>query len=408
MDTSPSQKRMPLEGIRVLDLGTIIAAPYAATLLADWGAEVIKIEHPSGDSLRRAGPSVNGAGLTFKVYSRNKKNMVINLSTPEGQDLLRRLAEKSDVLVENFRPGVMEKWNLGWDELHRINPRLVMLRISGFGQFGPKKDHAGFGTLAESMSGFAHINGYPDGSPTLPPFGLADGIAALSSVYAVMLALYHRDTRNAPGQMIDVALIEPIYHILGSQTTVFDQTGFIQGRTGNRAVSNAPRNVYKTADDQWLAISTAAQTIAERVMELVGHPEVISEPWFRSGSGRAKHADMLDTYVGDLIRARDAATVTEAFTAAGAAIAPIYDVSQVIADPQYQALNSVVTLPDEDLGTVRMQNLLFRMSDTPGEVRHAGRRLGQDTDDVLASILGLAPAEIERLHEAGVVHPRAE
>ncbi len=392
----------PLSGIRVLDCATLIAAPYCATCLADWGADVIKIEHPSGDALRRSGPSKNGAGINYKFYGRNKRNIVLNLSTPGGQDVMGRLIEKSDVVIENFRPGVMERWNLGWDRVHAINPRAVMLRTTGFGQFGPYAGRAGFGTLAESMSGFAHINGYPDGSPTLPPFGLADGIAALAGAYAVMLALYNRDVNGGKGQMIDVALIEPIYHILGGQTSMYDQLGVIQGRSGNRSVNNAPRNTYLTRDKRWLAISTAAQAIAERVMRLVGHPELIDEPWFASGTGRAQHADQLDSLVAEWIGQRDAEEVMQAFTEVGAAVAPIYDVAQLIADPQYQALNSVVTLPDEDLGTIRMQNLLFRMSDTPGEVRHAGRRLGQDTDAVLRELLGLGDAELAELKRAGV------
>jgi formyl-CoA transferase len=395
-------KRKPLDGIRVLDCGTIIAAPYCATLLADWGADVIKIEHPDGDSLRRAGPSKNGAGLNYKFYGRNKRNVVLNLSTAEGQDAMRRLVVKSDIVVENFRPGVMEKWNLGWEALHALNPRLVMVRVTGFGQKGPYKQRAGFGTLAESMSGFAHINGYPDGSPTLPPFGLADGIAALSAAYATMLAIYERDVRSGTGQMIDVALIEPIFHILGGQPTIYDQTGAIQGRSGNRSVNNAPRNVYRTRDGRWLAISTASQSIAERVMTLVGHPEVIAEPWFRSGVGRSQHGDLLDGFVASWILERDADAVLEAFEHAGAAVAPVYDVAQVMADPQYQALDAVVSVPDDELGTVRMQNLLFRMSETPGEVRHAGRKLGEDTDEVLREVLGMSDAELAALEQANL------
>ena len=402
MSDAPRAERRPLEGVRVLDCGTIIAAPYAATLLADWGADVIKIEHPDGDSLRRAGPVRNGAGLNYKFYGRNKRHMVLNLSAPKGQEVMRELIAKSDVLIENFRPGVMEKWGLGWEQVRAVNDRLVMLRVSGFGQDGPYAKRPGFGTLAESMSGFAHINGYPDGPPTLPPFGLADGIAALSSAYAVMLALYERDARGGRGQMIDVALIEPILHVLGGQPIIYDQTGAIQGRSGNRSVNNAPRNNYLTRDGRWLAISTAAQAIAERVMELVGHPEVIAEPWFRSGVGRARHGDLLDGYVAGWIAARDADDVIDAFERVGAAVAPVYDVSQVMADPQYLHRNSIVRIADEELGHVRMQNLLFRMSETPGAVRHAGRRLGQDTDVILKELLGLGESELRLLREAGI------
>jgi crotonobetainyl-CoA:carnitine CoA-transferase CaiB-like acyl-CoA transferase len=401
--TPPS--RLPLDGIRVLDCATIIAAPFAAMLLADYGADVIKVEHPRGDGLRLSGPQKDGVGLSYAYYGRNKRNVVIDFSTAEGQSLLKDLAAKSDVLIENFRPGVMERWNLGWDALHAINPRLVMLRMTGFGQFGPYSGRPGFGTLAESMSGFAHINGYPDGSPTLPPFGLADGIAGVSAAYAVMLALYNRDQKGGAGQMIDVAIIEPILHLMGAQATIFDQLGKIQGRTGNRTINNAPRNVYKTNEGRWVAISTSAQAIAERVMQLVGRPDLIDEPWFRSGPERAKHADLLDGIVGAWIGERSLDEVIRAFEEAGAAVAPIYDIAQVCEDPQYRALESITTVEDPTLGPIRMQNLMFRMSETPGRVRHPGPRLGQHTDDVLRELLGLSDERLRALHAAGVIEP---
>jgi formyl-CoA transferase len=404
-DTQNKSRRMPLEGIRVLDCATIIAAPFAAMLLADYGADVIKVEHPRGDGLRLSGAQKNGVGLNYAYYGRNKRNVVIDFGMADGQALLRDLAKKSDVLIENFRPGVMEKWGLGWDDLHEINPRLVMLRMTGFGQFGPYAARPGFGTLAESMSGFAHINGYPDGSPTLPPFGLADGIAGISSAYAVMLALYNRDLHGGPGQMIDVAIIEPILHVMGAQATIFDQLGKIQGRTGNTTSNNAPRNVYKTKEGRWVAISTSTQSIAERVVTLVGHPELIDEPWFKSGPERAKHTELLDRIVGGWIGARSLDEVINAFEAAGAAVAPIYDIAQVCEDPQYKALDSIVAVNDSTLGPIKMQNLMFRMSETPGKVRHAGPRLGEHTDDVLREVLGLSEARLRELHQSGVIEP---
>jgi crotonobetainyl-CoA:carnitine CoA-transferase CaiB-like acyl-CoA transferase len=402
MPQSTAAKPRPLEGLRVLDCATIIAAPFAAMLLADFGAEVIKIEHPRGDGLRGSGPQKDGVNLTYSFYGRNKRNIILDLSTADGQQIFRDLAEKSDVVLENFRPGVMERWNLGWEQLHAVNPRLVMLRMTGFGQHGPYSGRPGFGTLAESMSGFAHINGYPDGSPTLPPFGLADGIAGLSAAYAVMLALYHRDLKDGEGQMIDVAIIEPILHLMGAQATIFDQLGKVQERTGNRTINNSPRNVYRTKDNRWVAISTSAQTIAERVIRLAGRPDLIDQPWYASGGERAKHADELDAVVGGWIAQRDNDEVIRAFEEVGAAVAPIYDITQVIADPQYQALNSIITIDDADLGPMKMQNLMFRMSATPGQVRHTGPRLGEHTDSVLSDVLGLTAERLAELHRAGV------
>jgi formyl-CoA transferase len=392
----------PLEGIRVIDAATLFAGPLAATFLGDFGADVIKVEHPKGDPIRTHGHSRDGVPLWWKMVGRNKRAITLNLSQAAGQELLCELVKTADVLVENFRPGTLERWGLGPDKLQAVNPRLILLRTTGFGQFGPYARRPGFGTLAESMSGFAAITGEPDGPPTLPPFGLADGIAGLAGSIAVLLALYHRDARGGQGQVIDLAIIEPILTILGSQPTVYDQLGIVQERWGNRSVNNAPRNTYRTRDKKWVAISTSALPIAERVMRLVGHPEVIDEPWFKSGAERAQHADELDRYVSEWIAQRDSEEVTRAFEEAQAAVAPIYDVRDVLQDPQYAALESIISVPDEELGQVKMQNVLFRMLGTPGKVRWPGRRLGQDNDEVYAE-LGVPRERLGELRAAGVV-----
>jgi len=399
-----------LEGIRILDVSTLFAGPLAATILSDFGADVIKVEHPRGDPVRYHGYTKDGVPLWWKMLSRNKRTVTLSLSTVEGQDILCRLIEEADVLVENFRPGTLERWNLGPDRLQTINPKLILARVTGFGQFGPYSGRPGFGTLAESMSGFAEITGDPDGPPTLPPFGLADGITAQSTANAILMALYHRDVHGGSGQVLDLAIIEPILTILGPQPIVYDQlgiiqtrTGIIQTRTGNRSVNNAPRNTYRTADGKWVAISTSTQSIAERVMHLVGHSEVIDEPWFASGAQRAKHADELDGYVAAWIGEREIDDVIVAFEEAHAAVAPIYDISQIMEDPQFRALGSIVSLDDPELGTVRMQNVMFRMSDTPGEIRWAGRGLGEDNREVFGNELGMSQKELDELREKGVM-----
>jgi crotonobetainyl-CoA:carnitine CoA-transferase CaiB-like acyl-CoA transferase len=336
------------------------------------------------------------------MVGRNKRTITLNFSAHEGQDLLCDLVKTADVLIENFRPGTLERWNLGPDRLMAINPRLVLVRTTAFGQFGPYANRPGFGTIAESMSGFATITGQADGPPTLPPFGLADGIAGLAGTIATMFALYHREARRGCGQVVDLAIIEPILTVLGPQPTVYDQLGVIQQRTGNRSVNNAPRNTYRTRDGAWVAISTSAQSIAERVMRLVGHPEVIDQPWFRSGAERARHADELDAMVGTWIAERDKADVIRAFEDAEAAVSELYTVADVMDDPQYQALQSIITVPDDELGPLKMQNVLFRMLGTPGKVRWSGHKLGQDNLDVYAE-LGVSASRVQELKARGVI-----
>jgi len=397
-----TEPRLPLEGVRVLDAATLFAGPLIATFLGDFGADVIKVEHPKGDPIRTHGHAKDGVPLWWKVVGRNKRTITLDLSLAEGQELFATLARTADIVIENFRPGTLERWNLGPDRLLKENPRLVLVRTTGFGQFGPYAHRPGFGTLAESMSGFAHITGQPDGPPTLPPFGLADGIAGLAGTAAAMFALYSRDARGGAGQVIDLAIIEPILTILGPQPTVYDQLGIVQQRSGNRSVNNAPRNTYLTRDGKWLSISTSTTSIAERVVRLVGHPEYVAEPWFASGAERAQHADLLDAAVASWIAARDKEEVMRAFEAADAAVAPVYDVQDIMSDPQYQALESIVSLPDDDLGAVKMQNVMFRMLGTPGRIRWAGRRLGQDNESVFAEI-GVSTERLAELRGNGVI-----
>ncbi|MER7174538.1 CaiB/BaiF CoA transferase family protein [Streptomyces mesophilus] len=392
----------PLAGLRVLDLATLFAGPLAATMLGDFGAEVIKVEHPRRpDPSRGHGPSKEGVGLWWKLLGRNKRTITLDLSTKGGRETLLRLAATADVIIENFRPGTLEKWGLGYEELSAANPRLVLARVTGFGQFGPYAHRPGFGTLAEAMSGFAAITGEPEGPPTLPPFGLADSIAGLATAYAVMTALAGRQ-RTGRGQVVDMAIIEPILTVLGPQPLWYDQLGFVQPRTGNRSTNNAPRNTYRTVDGSWVAVSTSAQSIAERVMHLVGRPELIAEPWFASGADRAAHADVLDEAVGSWIATRTRSEVIAAFEQAQAAVAPIQDVRDVMADPQYAALDTVTTVDDPELGPLRMQNVLFRLSETPGAIQWAGRPHGADTDEVLGE-LGLSAGEIDELRTEGAV-----
>lgn len=391
-----------LQDIKVIDIATLFAGPMAATMLGDFGADVIKIEHPkNGDPVRTHGSSKNGVGLWWKMLSRNKKSVTLYLGSPEGQEIFKKLVKDADVVIENFRPGTLEKWGLGYDELVKINPKLVLARVTGFGQIGPYATRPGFGTLAEAMSGFASITGTADGPPTLPPFGLADGISALTTAYAIMTALHAR-TITGKGQVIDLAIIEPILTVLGPQVIAYDQLGEIQERRGNRSSNNAPRNTYITADGKWVAISTSAQAIAERVMHLVGRPELIAEPWFASGAERAKHADELDEAVGGWIAHRNRDEVMAEFEAAQAAVAPIYDITDIFKDEQFAALGTIKTVQDEELGPIKFQNVLFRLSDTPGAINTAGPSLGKHTKEVLNKY-GISDDQIAELKTKGVV-----
>ncbi len=392
----------PLSGVRVIDASTLFAGPLAATFLGDLGADVVKIEHPARpDAARTHGPARNGVGLWWKTLGRNKRTATLDLSRPEGAALMLRLAARADVLIENFRPGTLERWGLGPDEVHGANPRLVMARVTAFGQFGPLAAQPGFGSIAEAMSGFAAITGEPAGPPTLPPLGLADGIAALATSFTVTAALRSAEATGR-GQVVDVAIIEPILMLLGAQITTYDQLGQLQQRLGNRSANNAPRNVYRSADGEWVAVSTSSQSIAERVVRLVGRPDLVEQPWFATGRQRAEHADELDGAVAAWIAARPTADVLAAFEAAEAAIGPVYDARGVMSDPQYAALGTVQTVEDEELGPVKMQNVLARLSATPGSIRWAGRPHGADTAEVLAEI-GVDAAQLAELRDKGIV-----
>ena len=395
---------MPLEGIRVLDVSTILAGPLCCQILGDFGADVIKIEHPgAGDSMRGHGHHKDGVPLWWKEISRNKRTVGLDLGVAEGAEVFRRLAKTADVVVENFRPGTFERWGLAPNRLSELNPRLVLVRLTGWGQSGPYARRPGFGTLAEAMSGFAHLTGPPDGPPTLPAFGLADSICGIAASSAVLMALRHRDVQGGQGQVVDLSILEPIMTAVGPMPTVYDQLGIIEQRHGNRSTNNAPRNTYRTKDGSWVAVSTSAQAIADRVLRLVGHPEVVDAPWFRSGRGRVEHVNLLDRYVGNWIGDRTRAEVLAAFEEAGAAIAPIYDAKDIVEDPHIRETGMITEVADEDLGRMLMHNVMWRMSDTPGEIRFPGRPLGADTDAVLVGELGYDSADVAALRERGVV-----
>jgi crotonobetainyl-CoA:carnitine CoA-transferase CaiB-like acyl-CoA transferase len=391
-----------LADLRVVDASTLFAGPMTAMHLGDLGAEVIKVEHPDRpDPARGHGPEKDGHNIWSKTLGRNKRTIQLDLSSASGAEVFRRLAGTVDVVIENFRPDTLERWGLDYPTLSDDNPGLVLARVTGFGQIGPYRRRPGFGTLAEAMSGFAAATGEKDGPPTLPPFGLADGIASLATAFAVMSALHQR-TLTGLGQVIDVAIVEPMMAMLGPQISRWDLLGTAQPRLGNRSGNNAPRNIYRTSDDHWLAVSTSSQSVAVRVMQLVGRSDLADQAWFATGRSRAEHADELDAAVGGWIAAHTRVEVTTAFEQSEAAVAPVYTPADIVADPQFQALGTIRTVADPDFGPMAMQGPLFRLSAGDAPTRHTGREPGADTDEVLGQ-LGFGTAEIERFRHDGAV-----
>lgn len=368
-----------LEGLRVIDMATVLAGPGAARYLADFGADVIKVEAPSGDGTRRMGwlDPRDGESFMWKLLGRGKRAVVLDLKTDSGLDAMRRLVDTADVLVENLRPGTLERLGLAPDDLLARNPGLVVLRVTGFGQDGPYASRPGFATMAEAMSGFAAINGEPDGAPLLPPIALTDEVTALAGAFTVMVALRHRD-RTGEGQVVDINLLETMLQLMGALPSAYAHLGYLQPRLGSGIPYTVPRGTYRCSDGEWVAISTSAESVATRVMELLG---VGDDPCFATFEGRVEHRVELEAIVADWIGARPAAEVHAAFEAAQAAIAPVYTMADLLADPHVVARGSVV-----EVDGVRMPGLLARFSKTPGAVHHAGRALGADTEAVLAEL----------------------
>jgi crotonobetainyl-CoA:carnitine CoA-transferase CaiB-like acyl-CoA transferase len=390
--------------LRVIEAATLAAGPMAGTNLAEFGAEVIKVEAPgSGDPMRTWGERKDGIAIMWKSVSRNKKCVTLDLRQSAGQDLFHQLLEVSDVLIVGNRPSALQRWHIDYESVHARHPRVVMLHITGYGGGGPKSDRPGYGTLAEAMSGFAHLTGQPDGPPTLPPFMLADGVAAQAGTWAVMMALYHRDVHGAGGQLIDMNLIEPLARLLEAATLAYDQLGTVPGRAGNRLDASAPRNAYRTADGKWLAMSSASPTIAMRVYRAIGRPELADDPDYVDPIRRQARALEVDELVEKWVCERTLDEAMAVFQAADVAAAPIYDAQQLRADEHLRARGSFVTLDDPDFGVMTVQAPAAVMSETPGSVEHLGRALGADNEAVYRGLLDLSAARLAELQAAGVI-----
>lgn len=392
----------PLDGVRVVDAATIYAGPMLATLLGDYGADVIKVEHPRGDGLRNWAWHKDGESLWWAVANRNKRTISLSLSEPLGADLVRQLLADADVFVENFRPGTLEKWGLSPESLWEINPRLVVVRVSGFGQTGPYRSRPGFGTLAEAISGFADTNGTPEGSPLLPQWPLADGVTAVAGAFATMTALRHAE-RTGEGQVVDMSIYEPLFWILGAQTTAYDQLGLVPERQGNRTAFTVPRGCYQTRDGRWVALSGATTITGKRIMRAVGRDDLADAAWFDDMAGKIAHRDELDEAIASWIAERDNDEVLATFDEVGATVGPVYSIADISEDPHFNERGSVTSVDHPTLGSVRMQGLIARLSATPGAIRHPGAAPNAHAHEILRDELGLDEATIADLAARGVI-----
>ena len=397
-----SQGRRPLDGIRVLELAQIVAGPFCGTLMAEFGAEVVKTEMPGrGDDLRRLGPMENGSSYWFATDNRNKKVMTLDLHTPGGQAIVRRLVPHCDVVLENFRPGVLEGWGLGWEDLHALNPRLVMARITAFGQTGPLRQGPGFAAIASAFGGTWYLNGHADRPPARPTPVYPDYMTGLFTAFGVMAALRHRDA-TGEGQWIDAALYESAFRVLEYTTAAYGRKGLVRGR-GSLQHSGWPGGAFQTQDGHWIVFTAPAQHLFERVCAMLGHPELPKDPRFATAEERPQHIPMLVGMAEAWIAARPAEAVLAALKAHDIPHSPIMSIADIFADPHFRERDMILDVPAEGLGTLAQPGVVPKLSLTPGRVDHAGPAMGHDTDAVLSGLLGMSAEEIARLRADRVI-----
>lgn len=394
----------PLEGIRVIELGQLIAGPFCGQTLADFGAEVVKVEPPgTGDSMRQWGrPDREGRPIWWSVIGRGKRSVTLDLRRPEGQEVLRELARSADILIENFRPGTMERWGLGYDQLSAVNPRLIMVRVSGFGQSGPYSERAGFASVCEAMGGLRYISGYPDRPPIRVGLSLGDTLAGMNGVIGALLALQNR-ARTGRGQVVDSSIYEAVLTVMESLVSDYDAGGHIRERHGSSLPGIAPSNAYPTRDGKEMIIGANQDTVYRRLCEVMGRPELAEDERFATHRARGVHAQELDGLIAGWTRQHDAAEMIEALAAAGVPVGLAYRAPEMLEDLHFRDREAIVRVPDPERGEIAMQNVFPRLSETPGRIRHVGPALGADTDAVLTDWLGRSSEEIEGLREAGVI-----
>jgi succinyl-CoA---D-citramalate CoA-transferase len=397
---------MVLDGLRVIDAGTMIAGPFGGTMLADLGADVIKIEKPhAGDPMRGWSPIKDGRSLWWKVTGRNKRLITLDLSVPRGRELFLRLVEKADAVIENFRPGTFERWGLGYAALAEVNPRLILVRISGYGQTGPYAGRPGYGTVAEGISGIPSFTGFPDHPPTLSAFPLADALAAVFGVTGLLSAIYERDVSGSGlGQEIDVSLYEPLFRLAESQVIGYDQLGLVKGRRGNRLEEDSPRNAYETGTQgEWITISASSDRTFARLATAIGRPELAGDPAYRDNVSRIANSAALDEIIAGWIRERPTEDALRVFTDFDVVAGKIYTVRDIFDDVHYRARQDIIEVPDRDFGRLKMPGVFPRFSRGAGKVRWAGGDLGAHNAEVFKGVLGLTDEQLAAAQDDGVI-----
>jgi formyl-CoA transferase len=392
-----------LQGVKVLELGTLIAGPVCARMLAEFGAEVVKIEAPDGgDQLRQWRKMYQGTSLWWYVQARNKKSVTVNLRAPEGQEIVRKLARTTDVVIENFRPGALEKWGIGWEQLSALNPQLIMVRLSGYGQDGPYRDRPGFGVVAEAMGGMRYVTGYPDRPPVRIGISIGDSIAALHGVIGALMALHQRNVNGGRGQFVDVALYEAVFNMMESLVPEFDVLGFKRERAGNALPGITPSNTYATRDGRYVIIGANNDNIFKRLMTAIGRPDLAADATLAANEGRVARADELDRAIEHWTRAHDLDAVLEALERAEVPCGRVYDAEDIVTDVHYAARRMIEQWQLPDGKPMRIPAVVPKLSETPGGTKWLGPKLGEHTGEVLRG-LGYSEAEQLALKARGVV-----
>lgn len=392
----------PLSGIRVVEIGTLIAAPFASRILGEFGADVIKIESREGDPLRKWRKMRGDTSLWWYVQSRNKRLMTVDLKSPEGQRIVRKLLATADVLVENYRPGALEKLGLGWEQLHEISPKLIMVRISGYGQTGPLRGKPGFGAIGEAMGGIRYTTGSPDQPPSRTGISIGDSLASLHAVIGALMALLHVKTKNGNGQVVDVSLVESVFNVMESIVPEFDQLGHVRERTGGKLPGICPSNTYQTSDDAWIVIAGNSDAIFKRLMIAIGRSDLADDARLKSNDVRVLHEDEIDAAIASWSRTRPLTNALALLDQADVPAGRIYSAADIVTDPHYLARDMILTATLPDGGEIKVPGVLPKLSETPGAMNWLGRELGADTHDILGE-LGYSSNDIAQLQASKTI-----